>query len=342
MLELTPGDERLAWVAPQPVDRNLGEIRLERFPRPAVEALLGQIGPSANLRSSAGCGVRLASDSPWIELRLARLRHHQPFPQAIALEIEHNDGVRAVYGPDLRESQGEIAVRLPTGCERGAPPVALALWLPCVSTCAIAGIALADGSRIEPAPASEPRWLVIGDSLAQGFSVQSPLDCWVHRLSRRLDLPCWNLGIGGVKIEPAVFRWALSARTWEVVTIALGSNHCWRESDAATAADRAAELAELTLAGAHRRVVWILPPWKPCESGLGPAEFQGVPLGPDTGERVRQVREVLRTRLSAYAPRLILAEGHVPEDLRLLPDGLHPAAHGSAMIAQRLTSALTG
>jgi len=206
----------------------------------------------------------------------------------------------------------------------------------------VAGVAVADGAQLAATPAPVPRWLAIGDSLTQGFSVQSPTDCWVHRLSRRLALPGWNLGVGGLKIEPEAFRWALDARVWDVVTIGLGSNHAWRQSDADTAAERAAHLARLVLAGPHRRVVWILPPWKPCEAGKGPSDFQGVPLGPDTGERVRQVRESMRTALTPFAPRLVLAEGHVPEDVRLLPDGLHPVAHGSAIIAERLEPALRG
>jgi lysophospholipase L1-like esterase len=341
VIELAGDDDRLAFACPQAVERGRGEARLERFPRIAVECLLGQIGPSANVRSSSGCAVRLATNSPWIELRLARLRHHQPFPQSVALEVEHPDGVQAVHGPDLRERQGDLAVRLPTGLERGGPVVPMALWLPPISTCAIAGLALADGSQLAPTSAPTPRWLAIGDSLTQGFSVQSPLDAWVHRVSRARSLPCWNLGIGGVKIESNVFRWALADRTWDVVTIGLGSNHAWRESDTEAAADRARELAELVLAGAHRRVVWILPPWKPCEEGKGPADFQGVPLGRDTGERVRRVRESLRAALAPYAPRLELAEGHVPPDVRLLPDGLHPTAHGSAIVAERLGALLT-
>lgn len=335
------GDPRLSFVCPQPVDRSGDGARLERFPRTAAAALLGQIGPSANVRSSCGCAVRLATDSPWVEVHLLRLRHHQPFPAAIALEIEAADGVRAVSGPDLREYQGDLSVRLTTGLERGKAMTPLAIWLPLISTCAVAGVSVADGARVEASPAPEARWLAIGDSLTQGFSVQSPLDCWVHRLSRRWALPCWNLGIGGVKIEPAVFRWALGAKTWDLVTIGLGSNHAWRASDTASAADRAAELTEIALAGAHRRIVWILPPWKPCEDGKGPADFQGVPLGADTGARAGQVREALRMRLATYAPRLELAEGHVPADARLLPDGLHPAAHGSAIIAERLATILT-
>lgn len=339
---MLPGDDpRLSWIAPQPPEHDADGVRLARFPRAAAAHLAGQIGPLANLRSSPGCGVRLATDSPWIELRLARLRHHQPFPAAIALEVEDADGVRAVHGPDLRERQGDLALRLPTGLERGGPLAAVTAWLPLISTCAVAGIAVAEGAQVAASPAPAPRWLAIGDSLTQGFSVQSPPDGWVHRLSRRLALPCWNLGVGGIKVEPEVFRWALQARVWDLVTIGLGSNHAWRQSDADAVAAPALELARAAIAGPHRRVVWILPPWKPCEAGKGPADFQGVPLGPDTGARVRQVRESLRAALAPLAPRLELAEGHVPEDVRLLPDGLHPAAHGAAIIAERLAAALS-
>ncbi len=341
-LQLTVDDPRLTWVAPQAPIREADGLRLARFPASVAPLLVGQIGPLANLRSAAGCGVRLATDSPWIELRLVRLRHHQPFPASIALEVEHADGMRVVAGPDLRERQGEVCLRLPTGLERGGPLTPCALWLPLISTCVVAGVAIAEGASVAAAPAPVPRWLAIGDSLTQGFSVQSPTDCWVHRLSRHLVLPCWNLGVGGLKIEPEAFRWALEARPWDLVTIGLGSNHAWRQSDADNAADRAVQLVRLVLAGPHRRVIWILPPWKPCEDGKGPADFQGVPLGPDTGERVRQVREGLRAALTPFAPRLLLAEGHVPADVRLLPDGLHPAAHGSAIIAERLESTLRG
>lgn len=333
-------DPLLTWVAPQPPEHDADGAGLPRFPRDVAGLLAGQIGPSANLRSSSGCGLRIRTDSPWIELRLVRLRHHQPFPAAIAGEVEHADGVVPLPGRDLREAQGEVAVRLATGLERGGPPAPVALWLPCISTARVAGLALADGAVAEPAPAPPPRWLAIGDSLTQGFSVQSPLDAWVHRLSRRLGLPCWNLGVGGIRIEPAAFAWALAARPWDLVTIGLGSNHAWRAGDVAAAAPRAAELARLACAGPHRRVVWILPPWKPCEAGLGPRDFQGMPLDAAVGARAAEVRAALREALAPFAPRLLLTGDHVPEDHRLLPDGLHPAAHGSAQIADRLAAAL--
>ncbi|MCS6970996.1 MAG: GDSL-type esterase/lipase family protein [Planctomycetota bacterium] len=337
---IAPSDDRLSWWSPQPPLLLAHGMRLPRFPRSVAAHLAGQIGPLANLRSSSGCGVRWRSDSPWVEVRLSGLHHHQPFPVSIALEIEDQQGIRSVCSPDLREHRGELAVWLPTGCERGGPRAQMTLWLPLISTCDVAGILIADGAQLAPAPPLQPRWLAIGDSLTQGFSVQSPLDAWVHRLARRFDLPVWNLGVGGIRIEPEVFVWALATRTWDLVTIALGSNHAWRDEDLATLAERAAELARIACSGQHRRLVWLLPPWKPCEDGLGPTEFQGVPLNGHTAARLRAVRQTLADALAAFAPRLELISDYVPHDPRLLPDGLHPQAHGSALIAQRLEELL--
>lgn len=336
---LPPADHRLSFVCPQPPARELAEVRLNRFPPAADRALAGQIGPLANLRSSPGCGVSLATDSPWLALRLARLRHHQPVPQGLALEVRHDDGWLTTASEDLRERDGDLTVRLATGLRPGEVRPCIA-WLPPISTCAVAGVEVADGAEArawEPPPA---RWLAIGDSLTQGFSLQCPTQTWVHRCARAWDSPAWNLGVGGIRIEPEAFAWALAERRWDLVVIALGSNHCWRASEAEQAADRARILAGLALAGGHGRVAWVLPPWKPCEEGKGPPDFAGMPLDADTGARVGRVREALRAALAPLAPRLLLIGDLMPHDARLYPDGLHPFALGMAAYAGGVARAL--
>ncbi len=343
MIVIPAGDARLSYFGPQPVEREGGgAVRVERFPRAVHEALAGQLGPLANLRSSSGCALLLRTDSPRVALRLERLRHHQLVPCGIAMEVERDDGWHAVDSPDLREQGGDLVVGLPTGLERGGALRTVALWLPLISTAAVAGVQVTDGARVEQAAPPAPRWLAIGDSLTQGFSVQSPLQGWVHRLSRRWNLPAWNLGVGGIRIEPAAFAWALAARRWDLVTISLGSNHAWKESDVEPVAARAGELAELALAGGHGRVAWCLPPWKPCEEGKGPPDFAGVPLDRATGARVQRVRDALRARLASYAPRLLVVDDLMPHDARYYPDGLHPFAIGCAKYADALDQALNG
>lgn len=338
---LPPSDSRLTFYCPQPANRELAEVRLERFPPEAYKALHGQIGPLANLRSSSGCGVMFRTDSPTVVLHLGALRHHQLVPQGVACEVEQEDGSWLPYSSlDLREVGRDVRVPFATGLERGGAVRTVALWLPLISTCTMAGVELAEGGVVEPAVLPEPRWLAIGDSLTQGFSVQCPTQDWVHRLSRRWGLPAWNLGVGGVMIEPAVFEWALSSRRWDLVTIGLGSNHSWSEADVMTVPERAAELAELALYGGHDRVVWLLPPYKPCEDGKGPQDFSGVPLNRETGDRVRRVREALHERLSHYTPALELVGDLLPRDPRYFPDGLHPFAAGFARMADALDTAL--
>ena len=339
---LGPADPRLSFWCPQPVDRSRSEARLDRFPAAVTPLLSGQIGPLANLRSSSGCAVALRTDAPWVELHLDRLRHHQLVPVGVACEVAQEDGTwQAFSSPDLREREGRVSVRFATGLERGGAPRAVALWLPLISTCAVAGVSVPDGALVEPEPAPEPRWLALGDSLTQGFSTQCPTQNWVHRVMRARGLPVWNLGVGGLRIEPEVARWALESRRWELVTIGLGSNHAWRESDAVEAAPRAVALAELVLAGDHGRVLWLLPPYKPCEEGKGPSDFAGVPLDRAAGERAGRVRAALREALAPYAPRIELVDDLGVRDHRYYPDGLHPFAIGFARYAERVLAALS-
>ena len=231
-------------------------------------------------------------------------------------------------------------MRCATGLERGGPLRPIVLWLPPISTCAVAGVLLPDGSRVEAIEPPPPRWLAIGDSLTQGFSVPCPTQTWVHRCQRRWNLPVWNLGVGGLKIEPEAVRWALESRSWALVTIALGSNHAWCEADAATVVERAEALAELALTGDHQRIAWLLPPYKPCETGQGPPDFAGVPLDAAAGQRAARIREVLRTALARFAPRLEVYGDLAATDHRLYPDGLHPTALGAARYADNLQRAL--
>ncbi len=333
-------DPRLAAFTPHGADRSGGSARLERFARSAQEHLAGQVGPLANLRSSAGCAWIISTDSPWIAVRLERLRHHQPLPCHLALEVLDADRRHEALSEDLRERENAVTVTLATGLERGKRPGTVSIWLPPISTCALSAIELAEGSRAEAAVAPQARWLAIGDSLTQGFSVASPLQTWVHRLARRWHAPAHNHGVGGIRIEPKVFAPALEARGYDLVTIALGSNHAWRDAEADEAGARAAELAAIASGGGHQRIVWLLPPWKPWEEGKGPREFAGVPLDDAAARRMERVRTSLRSAIQPFAPRVKLQEDLMPHDLRLLPDGLHPQALGAARYSEALAMAL--
>ncbi len=346
---LRPAD--LSFFAPRPVDTTRESVRLERFPPLVHKHLAGDIGPSANARSSTGCAVLLATDAPWLELHLSRLRHHLAIPQGVALEVLDGGAWQHVDSQDLRELEGDVVVRLPTGLVPGLEPRQLrpcVIWLPLLSTCAVAGIRLPEGcqaARVEPQP---PRWLALGDSLTQGFSTQSPLSTWVHRLRRRWDLPVWNLGIGGLRIETEAVRWALDRTElglngrWDLVTIGLGSNHAWSDAtaDPEVIARQTSALAEAVLNVQPGRVAWVIPPWKPMEDGKGPPEFLGVPLNGAAAARIGRIRDTLRDVLTRDYPEILRIEEPMPRDHRLYPDGLHPFAQGFAAYANAMERAL--
>lgn len=341
-MRLEPGDARLTAWAPQPVARDRRELRFDRFPRAAAEHLAGRIGPLANLRSSAGCWLALATDAPAVTVHLDRLRHHQPTACGIDLEVVDAAGrsVAVTASCDLREQSGQVAVRLATGLAPGSVQTCR-IHLPCISTVAIAAIEVPDGATVAPAPpAPAPSLLALGDSLTQGFCVQQPTQGWVPRVCGPRGWTAWNLGVGGITIEPEVFSWALAAQSWPVVVVALGSNHAWRGVDAATAAERAAAMADLVVASQPGQAVWVLPPWKPCEDGLGPSEFMGVPLDAASGARAHRVRRALAEVLAGY-PSITVVEDPMPHDHRLYPDGLHPAAIGFASYAQAIEAVLS-
>lgn len=325
MIELSAAD--CAVYAPQGLRRAPSGDRLERFPPPLAELLRNQTGPLANLRSSSGCALVLSTDAPWIELRLKRLRHHQHAGVGIDCEIISADGVQVTASPDLRPCSGDCTLRFATGRERGGALATCWLWLPLISACAIAGLALPAGSTWQRPDLPAPTWLALGDSLTQGFSVPAPTQHWLHRVMRARNWPVWNCGLGGLQIEPAVCDWALRSREWAMITVGLGSNHAWRAADVATVGARASALLEgIARQQPQARVVWLLPPWKALEAGQGPPDFAGVPLDAAAAQRIAAIRTGLQQVLDDHG--IAWVGDLMPADHRLLPDGLHPQALG--------------
>lgn len=335
MLDIPIQDERLHCFAPYAVSDSGQAKRFERFPKEIAQHLQGNIGPLANTRSSSGCFIEFLCDSPWIIVELTRLRHHQYTPGGMDCAIQLADGRwHYTHSEDLRCVDGDVQVRFATGLERGKALNHVRINLPLISTCAVKNIRLTRGSQIEAVTPHSARWLAIGDSLTQGFSVQSPSQHWTQQISDRMNLRHWNLGLGGLGIDHDVFDWALQAQPWELVTIGLGSNQAWSRSATEATSDAAHQLIDRLDAASIERAVWLLPPWKPLCDGLGPSEYMGVPLDQAAAERLERVRADLITvceaRGIAYIDELL------PRNHRLFVDGLHPAALGMQHYTQQV------
>ena len=335
MIDISADDERINYAAPQAVKHTRGDVRLNRFPQHVTEHLHGQIGPLANTRSSSGCYLSFQTDSPWIVLKLARLRHHQMTPSGVDCEVQQRDGRWVtLYSADIRCYSGDTEIRFASGLERGKGLNTVRIYLPLISTCAVAGIRLTKDSILEPAEIPPVRWLAIGDSLTQGFSVQAPSQHWVHQVSHKLDLPVWNLGVGGLGIDAQVFEWALQAQHWDLVTIGLGSNQAWSREATAQTGEATQAMLDAVAQASSTRVVWLMPPWKPLCAGLGPPEYMGVPLNAAAAERLEDVCSQITERCAEN--NIASINGLLPENHRLFVDGLHPAALGMQHYTQQV------
>lgn len=335
MIDVPINDERLRFFAPQTTNVSGNTVRLERFPRSIAQSLQNQIGPLANTRSSSGCFIYFLCDSPWIKICLKRLRHHQFTPSGMDCEVQLADGQWHVSSSeDIRVYDGDVEIRFATGLERGKALNKVRIHLPLISTCAIEQLRFTKDSTLAADSIIEPRWLAIGDSLTQGFSVQAPSQHWVHQISKRCDLPCWNLGLGGLAIDHSVFEWALQAQAWDLVTVGLGSNQVWSRAATENTRQQANALIEHLHAAEIKRLVWLLPPWKPLCDGLGPTEYMGIPLNSQAAERLERVRHDLIAVCDEH--QIPYIDDLLPRNHRVFVDGLHPAALGMQHYTQQV------
>ena len=193
------------------------------------------------------------------------------------------------------------------------------LWLPLISTTVVRALEVADDARVVPAVVPDPTWLALGDSITQGFSAEHPTDSWPARLMRHWQSPGWNLGVGGIRIVPAAFTWALSQHPWQRIIIGLGSNHTWVPRHVDQVPGRARELLDAVCATDCPHLYWLMPPWKPMEVGAGPAEYMGIPLDAAAAERQQRIRDLLGDALAPYAPRLTVIDDLMPTERALIP-----------------------
>lgn len=135
----------------------------------------------------------------------------------------HGPG-RAFRSPVVAEapaSPGTHLARLDLPCSGGT----FTVHLPEALRPAIHGVRPIGGGTIEPA-ARRPRWLVHGDSIAEGWSASRPHLAWPALAGRALGVETVNLGYAGAaRGEPASAE-QLAGLDADLITVAFGTN-CW-------------------------------------------------------------------------------------------------------------------
>lgn len=217
----------MTWLDPQPFLRGVAWLDQGR-PVRADPADLGRLPWHTAVRAELPIGVRLefATDgaraveihyrsSPDAEGSTTRL------PDCFALWQRTGPVSETLVDPT---EEGIVTLPLPKDLSKGSDR-----WIvhpPETRSPLVLGVRAIGGS-LAPPP-EQPRWLVHGDSITEGWWSTRPAHSWPARAGRLLGLDTVNLGYAGsAHGEPAIAE-QLSTLSADAVTLAFGTN-CWSE-----------------------------------------------------------------------------------------------------------------
>jgi lysophospholipase L1-like esterase len=183
---------------------------------------------------------------------------------------------------------------------------------------------------IEPAPA-QPRWLVYGDSIAEGWVATAPSGAWPAVAGRTLGFDTVNCGYGGAARGEVASAEQLAAVPADVVSVSHGTN-CWTRiphSAAMVAAGIQAFLTVLRQGHPTTPIVVVSPVLRPD------AESAANRLGATLADLRRAIEGVA----SAHGD-VTLVPGLPLLDATLLADGIHPGDEGHRVLAAAIGAAV--
>ncbi|MEU4998829.1 GDSL-type esterase/lipase family protein [Streptomyces sp. NPDC021622] len=203
------------------------------------------------------------------------------------------------------------------------------LHLPETLRPALTGLRPVGGGTIEPA-ARRPRWLVYGDSIAEGWSASRPHLAWPALAGRALGLDTVNLGYAGAARGELASAQQLASLQADLITVAFGTN-CWSRTPHSAGLLHETTRAFLTLVRQGHPGVPLL-----VLSPVLRPDAESVPnaLGATLGE-LRSAVE----RAAGDAGAALLPGGGLLES-RHLVDGVHPGDAGHCLLADAVTAAL--
>ncbi len=206
------------------------------------------------------------------------------------------------------------------------------IWLPCLTGCRLRGV-YGDGSFIEPAPAPEGTLLVLGDSIAQGFTACDPALAWPALLAGDLGLGLVNQGIGGQVFQPGSVADAPRAVSPSLVVVEFGANYRFEPCRAeAVERDARAYFSEVCRAWPGVPVLALTPLFH--TEALYPTHPQSC-----FADVARIVREAAAPHGQVW---LVEGDGILPAEAALLADGSdHPGPEGQRVLCEKLKESVT-
>ncbi|MFJ3585719.1 GDSL-type esterase/lipase family protein [Streptomyces sp. NPDC090127] len=198
----------------------------------------------------------------------------------------------------------------------------------------ILGLRARDG-MLSPAP-RQPRWLVHGDSITEGWWSTRPAHSWPATAGRALGLDTVNLGFAGGARGELPLAEQLASLQGELVTLAFGTN-CWSKapSSAGLLYETVRAYVGLVRGGHPDAPLLVLSPVLRPE-----AETTRNALGATLADLRTAMEEAGRDLAAEGDERLLVLSGRPLLDPDDLADGLHPNDRGHARMAAAVTEAL--
>ncbi len=268
----------------------------------------------------AGVRLEFVGDAPFVEVEY---RANAPTGTRVAFELWRSGTLVS----SAAASAGAGVVRLATGEGDGRCTV----YLPESLRPTVVALTPVDGA-VEPAP-PQPRWLVYGDSIAEGWVASAPSGPWPAVAGRAFGLDVVNCAYAGAARGEIASAEQLAAVAAEVIAACHGTN-CWTRiphSAAMVAAGMDAFLTVLRQGHPTTPIVLVSPVVRPD------AESTENRLGATLADLRAAIEEVAADRGD-----VTLVRGLPLLDASLLADGIHPGDSGHAVLAAAIGPVVRG
>lgn len=190
------------------------------------------------------------------------------------------------------------------------------------------------GGDVVPAPA-QPRWVVYGDSVAEGWIASSPGRSWPALAGRRVGLDVVNLGYAGAARGEIASAEQVAALEADLLTVCHGTN-CWTRTPHSAELFRAGLVAFVDiLRDAHPTtpLLVVSPVIRPD------AETTPNRLGATLADLRQAMEAEVARRIEAGDGALWLLQGLDLLGAQHLGDGIHPDDEGHRRIATAVAGA---
>lgn len=187
------------------------------------------------------------------------------------------------------------------------------------------------GGQIEPAPA-QPRWIVYGDSVAEGWIASRPALAWPAVAGRQQDLDHVNLGYAGAARGETASAEQVAALEADVFTVCHGTN-CWTRTPHSVEQMHANLDVFLTILRQEHPDVPIV-----VASPVIRPDAEDTPnrLGATLADLRAAMEAHVEQRVGAGDARLTLVRGLDLLGAEHLGDGIHPDDEGHRRMAQAI------